>query len=147
MVWSGLIEIATTLASIAISGLRTARVSGVGNDVETAGPNRRYLVLVWFALLALGQMRSPFLPWGYGNAINLWLISLLLAMTGGSIARMVPLVLMWMLCFFVVPLPFGPPTVAFDLAYGLVVVVMIIIPLCLVLALRAPPAGAHSERE
>ena len=124
-------------AAIAIAGWRSARIRGAGKDVETAGPNRRYLVLVWFALLALGQMRSPFLPWGYGNAINLWLISLLLAMTGGSIVRIVPLLLMWMLCFFVVPLPFGPPTVVFDLAYVLVAV-MIIILLCLVLVLRAP---------
>ena len=89
-------------------------------------------------------MRSLFLPWGYGNAINLWLVSLLLAMTGGSIARILPLLLMWMACFFVVPLPFGPPTVAFDLAYGLVAV-LIIIPVCLALALRAPPACAHPE--
>ncbi len=133
-------------AAIAIAGLRTARVSRAGKGVEAAGPTRRYLVLVWFALLALAQMRSPFLPWGYGNVINLWLISLLLAMTGGSIVRIVPLLLMWMLCFFVVPLPFGPPTVAFDLAYVLVAV-MIIILLCLVLALRAPPAVVDPERE
>ena len=126
-------------AAIAIAGSRTARVSGAGQDVQTAGPNRRHLVLVWFALLALGQMRNPFLPWVYGNAINLWLISLLLAMTGGSIARIVPLLLIWMLCFFVVPLPFGPPTIAFDLTYALVVVLIIVL-LCLVLALRAPPA-------
>ncbi len=133
-------------AAIAMAGWRTARVSGAGKGVETAGPNRRYLVLVWFALLALGQMRSPFLPWGYGNAINLWLISLLLAMTCGSIVRIVPLLLMWMLCFVVVPLPFGPPTVAFDLTYVLGVVVIIII-LCLVLVLRPPPACANPERE
>ena len=131
-------------AAIAIAGVRTARVSGAGNDVETVGPNRRHLVLVWFALLALGQMRNPFLPWGYGNAINLWLISLLLAMTGGSIVRIVPLLLIWMLCFASVPLPFGPPTVVFDLTYVLVVVVIIVL-LCLVLALRAPPAGADPE--
>ncbi len=96
--------------------------------------------------MALGQMRDPFLPWVYGSVINLWLISLLLAMTGGSIVRIVPLLLMWMLCFFVVPLPFDPPTVAFDLAYG-VVGVMIIILLCLVVALRPPPAVADPERD
>ena len=125
--------------AIVVAGLRTARISGAGQGVDTAGPNRRYLVLDSFALLALGQMRSPFLPWGYGNVINLWLISVLLAMTGGSIARVVPLLLMWMLCFFVVPLPFGPATIMFDLAYVLVVVTIIIL-LCLVLVLRAPPA-------
>jgi hypothetical protein len=130
--------------AIAIAGLRTARVCGAGDDVKTVGPNRRHLVLVWFALLALGQMRNPFLPWGYGNLINLWLISLLLAMTGGSIVRIAPLLLMWVMCFFVVPLPFGPPTVMFDLAYVLVVV-MIILLLCLVLALRAPPAATAAE--
>lgn len=130
--------------AIAIAGLRTARVSEAVKDVETAGLNRRHLVLVWFALLALGQMRNPFLPWGYGNLINLWLISLLLAMTGGSIVRIAPLLLMWMLCFFVVPLPFGPPTVMFDLAYVLVVAVFILL-LCLVLALRAPPSGTAPQ--
>ncbi len=130
--------------AIVIAGWRTARISGGGLSVEIPGPNRRHLVLVWFALLALGQMRSPFLPWGYGNAINLWLISLLLAMTGGSIGRIVPLILMWMLCFFILPLPFGPPTVVFDLTYALVVVVIIMV-LCLVLALRRPPRGARPE--
>ncbi len=134
------------VAAIVMAGLRTARVRGAGKDAGIAGANRRHLALVWFSLLALAQMRSPFLPWGYGNAINLWLIALLLAMTGGSIVRIVPLLLLWMLCFFVVPLPFGPPTVAFELAYVLVVVIVILL-LCLVLALRAPPAAPHPARD
>lgn len=129
---------------IAVAGCRTARLSGADESTAIAGPNRRYLALVWFALLALAQMRSPFLPWAYGNTINLWLIALLLAMTGGSLLRIVPLLLMWMVCFFSVPLPFGPPIVAFDLSYVLVVL-MIIIVFCLVLALRTPSARADLQ--
>lgn len=132
------------VAVIAIAGLRTARVETDGEDSKSAGPNRRYLALIWFALLALAQMRSPFLPWGYGSAINLWLIALLLAMTGGSIVRIVLLLLLWILCFVAVPLPVGPPTVGFDVAYVLAVMT-ILIPLCLALALRSPPRLADDK--
>ena len=87
---------------------------------------------------------SPFLPSAYCNTISPLLIALLLAMTSGSLLRIVPLLLMWMACFFSVPLPFGPPIVAFDLSYVLVVL-MIIIVFCLVLALRTPSARADLQ--
>ncbi len=126
------------LALVAAAGTRSAKTSGSAEAGEPSPANRRHLVLIWFALLTLGQMRSPFLPWGYGNVINLWLISTLLAMTGGSIIRILPLVVLWAVCQFAIPLPFGPPTVMFDLAYVLVVVVAMLV-LCITLTLRRSP--------
>lgn len=62
---------------VILTGLR--RETGAGNDDN----NRILRLQLWLALLTLGQLRSPFLPWHYGVISTLWLLLLLMASLKG----------------------------------------------------------------
>ena len=66
-------------------GLRQGRGSpGGGLDTETSSSEmtRMWSARVWIALLVLAQLRSPFLPWGYGNVAVIWLVVMMLPLPG-----------------------------------------------------------------
>lgn len=75
-------------------------------------------VSLWLALLLLAQLRSPFLPWGYGNFVSLWLVASL-AFACRRTWQWIGLAVVWLVYSPALPLPFGPPTVAFDWVYTL----------------------------
>jgi len=100
------------LAAIGVLGIRHLRSSAEALD-------RIALTRVWLVLLILGQMRSPFLPL-YGNVALLWLLPLLLPrrrplslFTSGA----VPL---WFIFAMLIPLPWGPSTIRFDMVFTMV---------------------------
>lgn len=80
---------------------------------------RTWLAAGWLCVIVLAQMRSPFLPWGYGTTAVVWLIGLLLV--GGTTSRVAKIMLAACLTVFAlhIPLPYGPPTATIDLLYTL----------------------------
>lgn len=111
---------------------------------ETQSGQRLALAQVWLAVLILGQLRSPFLPWTYGNIAVLLLLILLLPArmnaAGGRFATAF-LIAAWVMLAVSLPLPFGPPTVTPELIYTLVAL-GITLALCAAVVLRKPPIAA-----
>jgi hypothetical protein len=83
------------------------------------GPERIDLVRVWIVILILGQMRSPFLPL-YGNIALLWLLPLLLPRRRPAPVLVVGFALLWLVFATVVPLPWGPSTIRFDMVFTMI---------------------------
>ena len=110
------------------------RLDHLGESPPTT--NRSTLAATWIVIIILGQMRSPFLPWGYGNIAPLFLLALLISMSGHRIGWIVSLIATW--CVFCVPtpLPFGPETIRFDMAYTLGAFV-ILLSLCIGVVVHA----------
>ena len=62
-------------------GLRQGRGSprgGLGRETSSSEMTRMWSARVWIALLVLAQLRSPFLPWSYGNVAVIWLVVMML---------------------------------------------------------------------
>jgi hypothetical protein len=97
------------LVAIFVLGVRHLRSS-------PGTPERIDLVRVWIVILILGQMRSPFLPL-YGNIALLWLLPLLLPRRRPAPVLAVGLAILWLVFATIVPLPWGPSTIRFDLVF------------------------------
>jgi hypothetical protein len=125
------------LIAIIVAG-RRQRVRGgtteTGADENVA---RMAMARCWLALLILGQMRSPFLPWGYGNVMVLWLLALMIPEGRRWLAGLIVLVPIWAYYATPIPLPFGPPMLSVDLIYTLGATVMTLI-LCFGVTLSRP---------
>jgi len=92
------------------------------SDSASTGERRHAELGVWLALLLLAQMRSPFLPAGYGSFVVLWLLATLVAAPGGRTSWYLRALLaapIWYLVATPVPLPFGGSGVRLDFWFGL----------------------------
>ena len=113
-------------------GSPSAALAAESSASETA---RMWTARVWIALLVLAQLRSPFLPWGYGNVAVIWLVVMMLPLSGSYHPLALLVVPLWALFTPAVPLFFGPLTGAFDLVYTLVAAVLVV-SLCLAVVIR-----------
>lgn len=85
---------------------------------ESPAGGRLALARIWLALLILAQLRSPFLPWGYGNVPVLLLLTLLISTKWNAAERIwktMLLIMAWAMLAVVIPLPLGPPAATPDL--------------------------------
>ncbi len=140
LVFTGVLALA--LIAIGVTGL--AARNRAGPSGQTVG--RQLEGLTWLAILVLGQLRSPFLPWGYANLAVLWLLALLLPVLGGRPTAQGGALLLAMGFAVNVPLFFGPETVAFDLWYTLAALV-IIVTVCLGIVAARAAAAIRSRSE
>jgi len=97
------------LVAIVVLGVRHLRSS-------PGPPEPIDLARVWVVILILGQMRAPFLPL-YGNIALLWLLPLLLPRRRSAPLFAVGLATLWLVFATVVPLPWGPSTIRFDMVF------------------------------
>jgi hypothetical protein len=125
------------LIAIGVTGL-AARIRA-DQSVQTVG--RQLEALTWLAILVLGQLRSPFLPWGYANLPILWLLALLLPVLRGRLLAQGGALLLAAGFAVNVPLFFGPETVAFDLWYTLAALVILMIICVAIVTARATEAA------
>jgi len=88
----------------AFVGLRHARSSFLSGGTSLNERGRLIQTRTWLALIVLGQMLSPFLPWSYGSLAVVWLIALLAAPSERPILRGLLVAVAWL--FFVVTVPF-----------------------------------------
>lgn len=100
------------LVAIGVLGVRHVRSSSSPVD-------RIDLARVWVVLLILGQMRSPFLPL-YGNIALLWLLPLLFPRRRPASALTVGAAALWIAFATFLPLPWGPPTIRFDMVLTMI---------------------------
>jgi len=82
---------------------------------------RLSLVKIWFVLLILAQMRSPFLPGVYGNFAVLWLLALLIPNTNVQWWKILLLIIFWFMLAMILPLPWGPTNLSLELVWTLIV--------------------------
>ncbi len=133
-VYSGLL-----IVVLAFAALRHRKMLSFAPAEALSPPVRASVVRVWLALLVLAQLRSPFLPWAYGNVAVVWLLAMLLC-TGGSFWRIAAIIVVLALLSVNLPLPLGPATGSFDMVYtlgGLVVTTA----LCLFVVIRDSDPG------
>jgi alpha-1,2-mannosyltransferase len=112
---------AAIVAVVLVAG-RRRYVWRSDDTVNFSGDWRVRLVRFWIVLLILGQLRSPFLPWSYGNVAPLLLLVFLVPArwkTMRDVWQTALLVAAWSAMALTVPLPFGPQSVTFDLTYTL----------------------------
>lgn len=100
------------LAVVFVSARRGAAI-----DTSKAR-GRLWIARAWVALVVLAQLRSPFLPMTYGHGAMLLLLALLLPLDRVRPARLALIAAGIAAFSFVLPLPVGPPTSAFDLGFG-----------------------------
>ncbi len=103
-------------------GGRGADSTPGGTESKGAGPSRYARVAVWLALLYLAQMRSPFLPWGYGAFVGLWLLATWFLAPQRSMGWRLRLGLLlpaWCLLGTSLPLPMGGTGLTLDLLFAL----------------------------
>lgn len=105
------------LVALGIQHRRFDRAAGAVSPSRTA---RQALAVSWLVILILGQLRSPFLPWIYGNMIIVWLLALLLHDERRWLDRAILMALAWCVFAIGVPLPFGPDTIRYDMAFTLI---------------------------
>lgn len=106
--------------------------------------SRLSLAQIWLVLLILGQLRSPFLPWVYGNVPVLLLLMLLLPAGragAGRILKTALLIVAWAMLAVIVPLPFGPASSTIDLIHTLGALFVVLVCCASVVA-----RGGHPER-
>lgn len=133
------------VAIVVYVGLKHRR-QALDRDGIVVSPASPSLILAqgWVVLLILGQLRNPFLPWGYGNVAVLLLVALLI---GNGLRQrwwsVVVLVLCWLAITVIVPLPFGPATGNFDLVYTLAALALVL-ALSAVVVFRRLPANVES---
>ncbi|MCH7595707.1 MAG: DUF2029 domain-containing protein [Planctomycetes bacterium] len=115
LVW---IHTVLIVAAIAVLGNRHRRAPFTAPAPDAVMLRRRQLACGWTLLLILGELRSPFLPWGYANVPILILCYLLLPACTRVWTRVCLLggVLMFSVA---VPLAYGPTTGTLDLCYAL----------------------------
>jgi len=112
---------------------------------ESQSAPRLSLLRVWLALLIVGQLRSPFLPWAYGNVPVLLLLLLLLPrdLRVGRAAWVFATVAMLAVTL---PLPFGPTGIDVDFVYSLAATIVVLIGLSIAFLQRPVPLPRTVER-
>ena len=133
------------LIVLAVAGWKGRRVLTDDSSQEQSNGLRLNVVRVWLVLLILGQMRSPFLPWTYGNVAVLWLLALLIPCEGKRWIKMVFLGAVWCVYATTLPLPFGPSGITLDLVFSLCATFGVL-ALCTGLVLLQARAGADGAR-
>jgi alpha-1,2-mannosyltransferase len=128
------------IAVAVVAGLRHTRLGEATSDEKPQV--RLVMVRTWVALLVLAQLRSPFLPAGYGNIAIMILIALLLTVERTSFARVI--VISAGLCVFAIPLPLpiGPVSSTFDFVFSFLATILAIV----LAALAATRRKARSQR-
>ncbi len=124
---------AVLITLIVVIGLAHRRMSIASQSADESQPDsamRQQFVTAWLMILILGQMRSPFLPWTYGNIAILWLLAMMIPTTGPWLKRTIAIAFLWLILAIDIPLPFGPGTLTLDLIYGLAGT-SVVISLCL----------------
>lgn len=105
---------------------RTGEKNESNTDSNDRAHSRVWLAKIWLVLIILGQLRSPFLPWGYGNFAMLWFTVLMIPNPGYRWWKMIRLVVFWALFAMILPLPFGPTHVTYDFLWTLVGMVAVL---------------------
>jgi hypothetical protein len=130
-VYSGVLVLVTVF-----SGAGQARRDASSDPGAQPDATRLILARTWFVLLILGQLRSPFLPWSYGNVATLWFLALLVPVRGRWVWRAIALAVGWLVFAVSVPLPLGPATIAFDLLYTAGALLVLLV-LCLIVVTQS----------
>ncbi len=120
----------TLIVVISLAHRRMTSPHQSDNDPQDQSILRQTLVTSWLVIIILAQMRSPFLPWTYGNIAILWLLALLIPTVKRWRFRTLFIAFFWVIIAIDLPLPYGPGTLTPDLIYGLVGTTMVI-SLCL----------------
>ncbi len=128
---------------IVIAGLRDRRPATTSPSPECLDQRRVLLAQTWIALLVLGQLRSPFLPWGYGSVAVLWLIASFAPNNRGGWWRWLLIAPASLMFAVPIPLPVGPASISFDDCFSLAALVVTIL-VCLVVTLRIRHISAPS---
>lgn len=118
------------------------------DDAEAESRRRHNLVAAWTVILILGQLRSPFLPWTYGNIAVLWLLAMLIPTHKPWRARTAAILLAAVVFGIDVPLPYGPGSTTWDHVYTLIAL-PVCLGICVVvivrqLGMRPAPAPVRS---
>ena len=133
---------ATLVAATVFAGWRIGRTTAGTPSPPSDATSRVLLAQLWVAILILGQLRSPFLPWSYGNIAIVWLLALLLPVSGLRWWAVLFIALGWAVATVHIPVPFGPSSGSFDLVYGLVSL-LAVLTVCLTIVLRRPRTTPH----
>lgn len=120
--------------AVLVFALRGPRLAVDDDDQLPA--DRPALARIWLALLVLAQLRSPFLPWAYGNVAPLLLLTLMIPIGALRWRHAVFLVPAFLMLAVAVPLPYGSETITLDLVHTLTASATIIV-ICLVIVVRA----------
>ena len=140
LVW---IYSAVMVVVLLLVGRRRYNWTGGVDDHASQAGGRLVLARVWLALLILGQLRSPFLPWVYGNVPILLLLLLLVPIYRETTARGLKIGLVisaWATVAVIIPLPFGPPAITVDLIHTLVALLVALV--CCAVAVWPRPSAA-----
>ena len=130
---------AAILAIVVIMVGARQRPQSSSNNAD--GKSRLALAQIWLVLLILGQLRSPFVPWGYGNVAILWLLTLAVLGGEGRWWRRGSLGLAWLVFAVKLPDMFGLQTGTFSLLYSLAIL-LLLFALCLTTVLRQVRSGS-----
>ncbi len=137
-IYSGLLMVV-----MLIVGLRQYPWSGDTGSSTGERPWQLMLVRVWLMLLVLAQLRSPFLPWAYGNIPVLLFLATLYPRAGVSRNRMTQglfvglLAISWAKFAVIVPLPLGQPDPTPDMIYTLIALA-VTLTCCVIVFLKKP---------
>lgn len=96
---------------------------------------RLSLAKIWIVLIIMAQMRSPFLPWVYGNFAVLWLVALLIPNINGQWWKMLRLTIFWFMLAMILPLPWGPPNLTLELVWSLIATLVTLV-ICTIIVVR-----------
>lgn len=113
-----------------------------GSSIDADGKSRLALAQIWLVLLILGQLRSPFVPWGYGNVAILWLLTLTVLGGEGGLWKKGGLGLGWLVFAVKLPQMFGLESGTFSLLYSLATL-LLLFTLCLTIAFRHVQSGPN----
>lgn len=135
-VYTGVLLIVTALA-----GAHHWRVAAATGFVTKAPADLRlHMARIWFVLIILAQLRSPFLPSVYGNIAILWLLTLLLPTRDRWRAKTMALAAAWLIFAVPIPLPFGPAEVSLDFGFTLGAFGLVVGICAVIIARRVPQA-------
>ena len=123
------------LLILALSGHQHRNLPTLESTPELVKSDRLKVARMWFVILVLAQLRSPFLPWEYGNFVTFWLLALLIPRGPSWAWKTAGLILLWIMYAQTLPLPFGPLNVQPDLVLGLIATIMTL-AICTTVALK-----------
>jgi len=124
--WAFTAVLLTLIAVISTAHRRMTTSHQPEDEAQPVPSWRHQLVTSWLVILILAQMRSPFLPWTYGNIAILWLLAMMIPTVGSWLMRTLAIALIWLIMAIDLPLPYGPATLTPDLIYGLIGTTLII---------------------
>ncbi len=146
LMWTFTAVLLTMIFVISLAHRKAAKSNQEGDTSLPETVMRQRFVTAWLVIFIIGQLRSPFLPWTYGNIAILWLLAMLIPTVGPWKMRTLAIGLIWLLMAIDLPLPIGPGTATPDLIYGLVGTATTI-SICLGLVLFSRPGARRWSTE